>query len=612
MSSITNPQLRMPGFNVELNSAPNENIFGIRINGFPNALDEAHHDYGCIYNLVTHREVLMMRVMNTITDKPEWDRKVFDETITAKWRNEIIQSGQDVTPKMMDWIIKELQWKAGIFQKTGLVPVFDVGVVKSDTAVSKELQQALKDAVKPLENIPEDQKDYHPGSDNKVVDLVHPSLFPVIYGRTRVLASRTIGLDDCISSVGQGDLLPVPSRETCYTPQGITGWPRAQRMEIPFFSEMFQWLPCDVELTHDAGCKIVSYINNIHPVEHKGLYTVVEKIIAQTIPLWNKSLSEVDGNRIVYESVEYGDHTEPEPTWPEKKNKDANKEDGDEVDTEDSGDEDDEEEFWERKWQWEITRPLVLPEPKEFKVLEDHQIVDLRKQFPETKLQVIVKLANIELTPDKPEYEGGSWHIEGQLNERICATAIYYYDSENITENTLSFRQNGMEDMLDIDYPQGQHQFLQAIYGFGDDVDGSDETNVTQELGGVVCQEGRLLTFPNTVQHCVSPFSLADRSKPGHRKILALFLVDPHRRIISSANVPPQREDWGHEREQVMDQVLSKLPVELQNIVHGDIDPLMTMDEAKAHRLELMKERGLKSKRHNEKFEVGSFNLCEH
>jgi hypothetical protein len=26
-----------------------------------------------------------------------------------------------------------------------------------------------------------------------------------------------------------------------------------------------------------------------------------------------------------------------------------------------------------------------------------------------------VKLANIELTPDKPEYDGGSWHVEGQL-----------------------------------------------------------------------------------------------------------------------------------------------------------------------------------------------------
>lgn len=35
----------------------------------------------------------------------------------------------------MDWIVKELQWKAGVFKEEGIVRVFDVGVVKSDTAI---------------------------------------------------------------------------------------------------------------------------------------------------------------------------------------------------------------------------------------------------------------------------------------------------------------------------------------------------------------------------------------------------------------------------------------------------------------------------------------------
>lgn len=71
-----------------------------------------------------------------------------------------------------------------------------------------------------------------------------------------------------------------------------------------------------------------------------------------------------------------------------------------------------------------------------------HLPVDLRKDFRESGLQVIFKLANIHLTPEKPEYEGGSWHIEGALNEHICATALYYYDEENINESHLGFRQN--------------------------------------------------------------------------------------------------------------------------------------------------------------------------
>lgn len=166
--------------------------------------------------------------------------------------------------------------------------------------------------------------------------------------------------------------------------------------------------------------------------------------------------------------------------------------------------------------------------------------------------------------------------------------------------------------MLDFGYEQGQFQFLQAIFGFDDTVQGDSDDNITQNLGAVSCKEGRLLTFPNTVQHQVSPFSLADPSKPGHRKILALFLIDPHRRIISSANVPPQREDWADERENAVDQVLSRLPMELQDFVKSDLEHALTMKEAKEYRLELMKERGLHSKRNNEQFERGDFSLCEH
>lgn len=123
------------------------------------------------------------------------------------------------------------------------------------------------------------------------------------------------------------------------------------------------------------------------------------------------------------------------------------------------------------------------------------------------------------------------------------------------------------------------------------------------------------MTFPNILQHRVSPFSLEDRSKPGHRKILALFLVDPHIRIISSANIPPQREDWWKERNKTVKKVLArKLPVELQNIVVDYIAATdsIPMDEAKQYRLELMEERKGAAAQQNVTFETGNFGLCEH
>ena len=52
-----------------------------------------------------------------------------------------------------------------------------------------------------------------------------------------------------------------------------------------------------------------------------------------------------------------------------------------------------------------------------------HPLVGLRRdEFGDGKpgrLQIIVKVANIHLTPEKPRYKGGSWHVEGMANESM-------------------------------------------------------------------------------------------------------------------------------------------------------------------------------------------------
>lgn len=76
-------------------------------------------------------------------------------------------------------------------------------------------------------------RDWHPGSDQKVLDLVHPSLFPLVYGRSRILSGDVIGLDDSITRSGNGTTLPeIPER------QAVSSG----------FSRKFQWLPCNVQI----------------------------------------------------------------------------------------------------------------------------------------------------------------------------------------------------------------------------------------------------------------------------------------------------------------------------------------------------------------------------
>jgi hypothetical protein len=159
---------------------------------------------------------------------------------------------------------------------------------------------------------------------------------------------------------------------------------------------------------------------------------------------------------------------------------------------------------------------------------------------------------------------------------------------------------------MDIEYEQGQHDWLPEV--FGCEQDGSS----VQYVGDIVAKEGRLLTFPNVFQHRVLPFELLDKSKVGHRKILALFLVDPHIRIISSANVPcQQREWWGQEI--VERGLFPTLPGEIVNgIIRAVAEFPIGIEEAKELRLELMEERKVFAKVQDKTYTSTFFALCEH
>jgi len=135
---------------------------------------------------------------------------------------------------------------------------------------------------------------------------------------------------------------------------------------------------------------------------------------------------------------------------------------------------------------------------------------------------------------------------------------------------------------------------------------GRDE-KLVQEAGTAQTPSGRVLVFPNIYQHAVNPFRLITSEKPGHRKILVFFLVDPTARIISTAQVPPQDIRWKDTG--LEDKVNRDLPV--ANMIKGQ-GYQMTLEEAKEHRLELMKERTLAKDVINNTIFSRQFNLCEH
>ncbi|KDQ11857.1 hypothetical protein BOTBODRAFT_431176 [Botryobasidium botryosum FD-172 SS1] len=108
-------------------------------------------------------------------------------------------------------------------------------------------------------------------------------------------------------------------------------------------------------------------------------------------------------------------------------------------------------------------------------------------------------------------------------NESIVSTFIYYYDEENATESQLAFRTAIREPTY---HQQWDSMCMKTLYG----VD-RDESCV-QHRGHIVTKGGRCIAFPNIYQYQIQPFALVDQNKPGHRKIVALFLIDPTRKSL--------------------------------------------------------------------------------
>lgn len=111
-------------------------------------------------------------------------------------------------------------------------------------------------------------------------------------------------------------------------------------------------------------------------------------------------------------------------------------------------------------------------------------------------------------------------------------------------------------------------------------------------MGYITTKQDRCIAFPNIYQHLVSSFRLVDSTKPGHRKILVFFLVDPNITIPSASTVGPQQAAWARNAVEETKYWQTRLPVELRDMIWERFDG-MTDEQAKEYREELMKERTL-------------------
>ncbi|KAI0719901.1 hypothetical protein C8Q72DRAFT_899738 [Fomitopsis betulina] len=581
-----------------------DDIFGLDIVRFPNPFTQVGDGHYDVYDLEdddfkecdtarTLIELRMCALSAAIREKPDWHAKFRDEKIRSRWAEEVREQQREVheslqlTDNMINYVMTELEAYAVLRDvNTGIEPGPYERTWKSDRLIPASLKSELLAAVEPLESIPDSEKDWHPNSDGKVLDLVHPSLYPVIY-------ERTVSMSGDIIKPREGGLID---------PQ--------------FMSARFQWLPSDFHVAEDGSVLLTSpYINNVHPEDHAALERVIPKLLELAVPMFEWVLSDLGRKKQLPTRIDLKGKKHLECVWEGHRHRwpepSITTEENEAMDTEsrrlelahydEASDEEEVPDFYQiLEFQRFDKLPKTWPESKpEY----DGGLDEVKKtvDFRSKTMQVIVKLANIVLTPEKPEYGGGTWHVEGVDNEAIVATFIYYYECQNITESSLSFR----DAVNALRYHcQDDNYCMYYLYGLKRD------DCCVQDVGKISTKQDRCIVFPNLYQHLVSPFQLRDPTKPGHRKILVFFLVDPYVRIPSASTVVPQQV-WWMQSAVAGTRLWERLPVELQDIIWAHVGGI-TKEEAEQYRLELMEERtAFVEVVDGQRFGT-QFNMCEH
>ncbi|KAJ3710145.1 hypothetical protein C8R42DRAFT_381127 [Lentinula raphanica] len=526
-----------------------------------------------------------------VQDKKDWERKVWDDELVLKWaiEAELLPSGSTVLQGEAMEVIQELRRRSQITKIDQDIildagydiskhrrPVSDIdadfenalkyargskyalhepelrekelGIFVSDDLVPDSVHQELVRELDALAEI--EPKDFHPHSFGKVQDLIHPSLYPYFAGITFVPPEVKL------PALGDVD------------GQFLTKISNLRDQEM---SSAFAWIPSIFKVSPDGtDVEIQSYISGIGTRDqYPSLFRVLEKMFLLALPHFEKTvkMSDVYHPRLSpsvrrwMERQEFASTNEYELTremWSDFLAGRASKWDAQKREEKDA----------KEKVSEDIRQEKLQKES--FYQLGDEFVAS--EAYKGQELKVIVKAANYTLTPGR-EYEG-TWHMEGMPHERIVASVIHYYETDDAIEDRgLSFRKfrDSTEDFPNVEESDYRHEDF--LVNFTKPTDDNDEDEELQEeedyekhypsdwetevdskgnqyavfttaipsfinLGTVPTTNfepqtgnrttGRMISFPNWLQHKVD--LVKNKASIGNdvatRKILCFFLVD--------------------------------------------------------------------------------------
>ena len=235
---------------------------------------------------VRERDALSLSAV--IREKPDWASKIDNPDIVNKWQEEVLKDG---CLDVFVFAIEHAKWcrlRRQFVLDAQLEDSSVDGVHQSDNLITEKLRNELESAVAQIKNQAGYVADVHPGSNGRVIDIIHPSLYPFMYGISReseTVYDQSLLCDEDFDTWALSGTATSTGKEIGWTGECFT-------------SAKFQWLPTEmkVDAVYGEG-QFRSYINNIDPKD-RIITPVIESIALRFIPLWVRVLVDLQSPRI--------------------------------------------------------------------------------------------------------------------------------------------------------------------------------------------------------------------------------------------------------------------------------------------------------------------------
>lgn len=135
-----------------------------------------------------------------------------------------------------------------------------------DGLLTQDLHNECKTIISEMSK--NEEIDWHPGSNNQVRDIIHPSMYCYVKGISK-------HKDNTISSICEEN-------------------------------ERYQWLPSRFDINEEGKVKVMSYINNLNTDKYPQFIPLIEKVFEKYIPSFEKVINQKLINRSLQVIVKVG------------------------------------------------------------------------------------------------------------------------------------------------------------------------------------------------------------------------------------------------------------------------------------------------------------------